>query len=145
MRRAIQADRADESVAPAEFRSDDIAVCAERFAQRRRRYLEVLFRHHDAWPHPAEELFFCDEQAVGLPQDQKEIEGARAEYDRNTVGEQLPLNGLHLSDVTGLLEGARANDPAAHAHRRPGIEFEGRISRTVIAMEKTDHRNTNRL
>jgi hypothetical protein len=52
--------------------------------------LEVLFGDHDARPHPAEELVFRDEQAVGLQQDHKEIEGARAKLDRNTVGEQLP-------------------------------------------------------
>jgi hypothetical protein len=95
VRRGIQAEHTGESIAAAEFRSDDIAVRAERFAQRGDLYLEVLFRHHDAPPHPAEELFFCDEQAIGLQQDQKEIEGARAEYDRNTVSEQLPLAQQH--------------------------------------------------
>jgi len=48
-------------------------MCAERFAQRADLYLEVLFRHHNARPHAVEELFFCNQQAVGLQQDQKEI------------------------------------------------------------------------
>jgi len=36
------------------------------------------------------ELLFWYEQAIGLQGDQKQIEGARAELDRNPVGEQLP-------------------------------------------------------
>ena len=50
---------------------------------------EVFFGYHDARPHPAHELLFSDERAVGLQQDQQEIEGARAELDWNAVGEQL--------------------------------------------------------
>src|SRR4029077_11898670 len=53
-------------------------------------------------PHPAEEVFFCEEQAVGFQQDQKEIEGARADYDRNTVGQQLPPAQQHAE--TGEFE-----------------------------------------
>jgi hypothetical protein len=53
-------------------------------------------------PHPAEELFFCEEQAVGFQQDQKEIEGARADYDRNTVGQQLAPAQQHAE--TGEFE-----------------------------------------
>jgi hypothetical protein len=64
--RATQAEHAAESVAAAEFGSNDIALRAERFAQREDLYLKVFFRHHDARPHAAEELFFCDEQAIGL-------------------------------------------------------------------------------
>jgi hypothetical protein len=95
VRRATPAEHTAESVAAAEFGSDDIALCAERFAQCGDLYLKVLFRHHDARPYTAEELFLCDEQAIGLQQDQKEIEGARAEYDRNTVREQLPPAQQH--------------------------------------------------
>ena len=51
--------------------------------------LYVFFGHHDARPHPAEELFFRDERAIGIEEDQKDIEGARAELDWNAVGEQL--------------------------------------------------------
>ena len=53
-------------------------------------------------PHPAEEVFFCEEQAVGFQQDQKEIEDARADYDRNTVGQQLPPAQQHAE--TGEFE-----------------------------------------
>ena len=52
--------------------------------------MRFLFRHDDARPHPAHELLFSDERAVGLQQDQQKIEGARAELDWNAVGEQLP-------------------------------------------------------
>ena len=56
-------------------------------------------------PHPAEELFFCEEQAVGFQQDQKEIEDARADYDRNTVGQQLPpAQQLDLDDLCAEIE-----------------------------------------
>ena len=86
----IHAQYADESVTAAEFRADEVAVRAQCFAQCRDLKLEVLFRHDDARPHPADELLFRDERAVGLQKDQEEIEGARAEFDRNAVGEQLP-------------------------------------------------------
>jgi hypothetical protein len=82
----IRAQYANETVAAAEFRTDEIAVRAERLAQFRDLNLEVLFRYYDAPPHPVEKLLFCDERAVGLQQDQEEVEGARAELDRNTVG-----------------------------------------------------------
>jgi len=49
---------------------------------------EVFFGHHDVRPHPAHELLFSDERAVGLQQGQQEVEGAGAELDRNAVGEQ---------------------------------------------------------
>jgi hypothetical protein len=89
--RGTGAQHSRQSVPSAEFSADDIAVRTERFAQRGDLNLEVLFRHHDLRPHPADELLFGQEQAVGLQEGQKEIEGARAELDRNTVGEQLPL------------------------------------------------------
>lgn len=41
---------------------------------------------------PADELFFRDERAICFQKDDEDIEGARAEFDRNTVGEQLPLS-----------------------------------------------------
>jgi hypothetical protein len=87
VRRGIRGKHAGKSVAAAEFRADDIAVRAERFAQRGDLNLEVLFRDHEARPHSAEELLFGQEQAVGLQEDRKEIECARAEFDWNTVGE----------------------------------------------------------
>ena len=52
--------------------------------------LQVLCRYYDARPHPADELFFRDERAICFQKDHEEIEGARAEFDRNTIGEQLP-------------------------------------------------------
>ena len=85
----IHALYADESVTAADFRLDEGAVSAQRFAQRGDLKLDVFFRHDDARPHPAEELFFRDERAIRLQEDQKEIEGARAELDWNAIGEQL--------------------------------------------------------
>jgi hypothetical protein len=52
--------------------------------------LQILCRYYDARPHPADELFFRDERAICFQQSQQEIESARAEFDRNAVGEQLP-------------------------------------------------------
>jgi hypothetical protein len=83
-------NRSSEAVAAAELGPDKFAVVAKSFAQRGDLDLEVLFRDNDAWPHAVHELFFGDERSVGLQQDQKEVEGARAELDRNTVSEQPP-------------------------------------------------------
>jgi hypothetical protein len=86
----IHAQYANESVTAAEFRTDEIAVRAQCFAQCRDLKLQVLCRYYDARPHPADELFFRDERALCFQKDHEEIEGARAEFDRNTIGEQLP-------------------------------------------------------
>ena len=65
----LRAQDASESIAAAGFGVDDIAVRAQRFAQRAHVKLEVLFDDHNARPHPADELFFGDEQAVGFQKD----------------------------------------------------------------------------
>jgi hypothetical protein len=91
VRCGIRAEHAGEAVAAAEFGADDIAVRAERFAQCGDLNLEVLFRDHDARPYTAEELLLSDKRAIGLHEDQNEIESAGAEFDRNPVGKQLPL------------------------------------------------------
>jgi hypothetical protein len=95
VRSGIGAQHADESVALAEFRADEIAVRAQCFAQCGDVNLQVLCRDKDARPHPSEKLLFCDERTVGLQQNQKEVEGASAELDRNTVGEQPPPAQQH--------------------------------------------------
>ena len=82
----LRAQDASESIAAAGFGVDDIAVRAQRFAQRAYVKLQVFFDNHDARPHPAEKLFFGDERAVSLQKDQKYIKSARAEYDRNAIG-----------------------------------------------------------
>jgi hypothetical protein len=87
VRGGIPAEQADESVTPAAFSADDIAVRAERFPQRGDLNLEVLFRHRDVRPNSAEELPLCDERAVGLQQNQKEIKGAGAELDGSAVNQ----------------------------------------------------------
>jgi hypothetical protein len=66
-----------------------MAVRTQCSAQGRDLKLQVLCRYYDARPHPAHELLFRDERAVGLQQDQQEVEGAPAELDWNAVGEQL--------------------------------------------------------
>jgi hypothetical protein len=101
----IRVQYANEPVAASEFRTDEIALRAERVAQRRDLNFEVPFRHNDAGPHPSDKLFLCDERAIRLKQDQKDVEGARAEFDWNTVGEQ---------------------PPPAQQHAEPS-EFEGRV------------------
>jgi len=87
---SIRGEHASEPVAAPAFGADEIALRAECFAQIRDLNLEVVFRHNNVRPHPSEKFLFCDERAVGLQQDQKEVEGASAKFDRNTVGEQPP-------------------------------------------------------
>ena len=72
----IRAQYANEPVAPPEFRTDEIAVGAQCFAQGGDLNLEVLFRYYNVRPYPVEKFLFRDERAVGLQQDQKEVEGA---------------------------------------------------------------------
>jgi len=91
----IRAQYANEPVAAPEFRTDEIAVGAQCFAQGGDLNLEVLFRHNNVRPHPVEKLLFCDQPAVGLQQDQKEVKGPSAELDRNTLGEQPPPAQQH--------------------------------------------------
>jgi hypothetical protein len=91
----IRAQHADEPIAAANFRKDQFAVCAERFAQCVNLIFEVLFRYHDARPHSADELFFRDERAIGFQKDHKDFEGARAQLDWDAVGEQLPPSQQH--------------------------------------------------
>src|SRR5271154_374013 len=94
-RRDGSANCGSKPVTAAEFRADDVAVPAQRFAQRADLNLQVLLRHHDARPHPAYEFVLCYERTVGLQKRQKEIESARAEVDRNTVGQELPPAQQH--------------------------------------------------
>jgi hypothetical protein len=91
----VRAQYANEPVAAPEFRTDEIPVRAERFAQGGDLNLEVIFRHNNVGPRSVEKLILCDERAVGLQQDQKEVEGPSAELDRNTVGEQASLAQQH--------------------------------------------------
>src|SRR5580704_19359853 len=88
-------NRGNEPVAAPEFRTDEIAVRAECFAQGEDLNLEVLFRHNNVRPHPVEKLLLGEKRAIGLQQGQKEVEGASAELDRNPVGEQAPPEQQH--------------------------------------------------
>ena len=76
-RGGIRAHYANVPVAAPEFHTDEIAVRAECFAQRGDLNFEALFAYHNTRPHPVEKLLLCDERAVSLQQDQKEVEGAR--------------------------------------------------------------------
>jgi hypothetical protein len=86
----IHAQHAGEPIAAAKFRKNQIAVCAERFAQCVNLKFEVVLRYHHARPHSADELFFRDERAIGSQKDQQDIQGAPAELDWPAVSEQLP-------------------------------------------------------
>ena len=88
----IRAQHASKSIAAAEFCMDEVAVSAQRFAQYRDLKPEVAFRHDDARPRPVHELLSSDVRAVSLQSDQQEIEGARAEFDWDAIGEQMPLS-----------------------------------------------------
>ena len=117
----VRAQYANEPVAAPEFRTDEIAVRAQCFAQGGDVNLEVLFRYYDARPHPVEKLLFCDERAVGLQQDQKEVEGARAEHDRERGRVGSRRSGLdHGKALSGTLW-LRPSSPAQTlgCHRTP--------------------------
>jgi hypothetical protein len=91
----VRAKYANEPVAAPDFRTNEIAVRAQCFAQVRDLDLEVLVRHSDAQPRASEKFLFCDERTVGLQQDQKDVQGPRAELNGNTVGEQPPPAQQH--------------------------------------------------
>src|ERR1700740_3139437 len=76
------AQYANEPVTTPEFRTDEITVRAQCFAQGGDLNFEVLVRHNNARPHPFEELLLRDERAVGLQQDQEEVESATTNLDR---------------------------------------------------------------
>lgn len=88
--RRIRAQHAGKSVAAADFSTDQIAVGAERFAQRGDVEFDVFFHDDDTGPYPAEQLCFRDQRAIGFQKHHEDIEGARAEFGGNAVGEQLP-------------------------------------------------------
>jgi hypothetical protein len=94
---------------------DDVTVRAKGFAQCRDLKPDVLFRHEDARPHPAHELLVSDERAVGLQQDQQEIEGARAELNWNAVGEQLSpaQQNAETAEFESLAGGCRVRGVSA--------------------------------
>jgi hypothetical protein len=101
--------------------------------------LHVLGRHYDARPHPADELLFGEERAVGLQQGKQEIEGACAELDWNAVGEQLSpaQQGAETAEFESLTGGCPVRGVSALrkwvcASRRLGtnIQLHGRYSRS---------------
>jgi hypothetical protein len=94
VRGGTRAQYANEPVAAPEFRTDEIAVRAECFAQGGDLNLEVLVRHSNVRPHPVVELLLRDERAVGLQQDQEEVESASTNLDRNTVDGKRPVSGV---------------------------------------------------
>src|SRR5712691_12595769 len=84
-----------EPIAAAELSADKVAIFTKSLPQRGDLNLQVLFGNNDACPHTADELVLGDQRSVGLQQDQEEIEAARSQLDRRTVGEQLPLSQQH--------------------------------------------------
>jgi len=84
-----------EPIAATEIGADEVAVFAKSLAQREDLNLQVLLRDNNAWPHPAQELVFGDQLAVGRQQDQEKIEGARPQLYWPAVGDQLPLAQQH--------------------------------------------------
>jgi hypothetical protein len=78
---------ASEAITAAKVRVDELAVSAKRFAQSGDLNLQILFRHYDARPHLVEQFVFRDQHSVSFQQSHQEVEGARAELNRNTVGE----------------------------------------------------------
>src|SRR6266446_9301193 len=90
-----RANRGGEPVAAAELGADKISIFAKSLAQRGNVNLQVLLGDKNAWPHAAQQLVLGNQRAVGLQQDQEEIEGARPQLYRHAVGDQLPLPQQH--------------------------------------------------
>src|SRR5207248_6166822 len=79
-----------KAIPAAEFGPDKVAVLAESLAQRADLNLETGCVHKNARPHKGQEFVPCDKGAVGVDKNHQEIERASAEFDRYTIGEQLP-------------------------------------------------------
>lgn len=80
-----------KAIAAAEFGPDEVAVLAESLAQCRDLNLEISLGDKNARPNKGQEFVLCDKRPVGIDENHQEIEGASAEFDRYTIGEQLPL------------------------------------------------------
>jgi hypothetical protein len=91
IRRSTRAEYTRESIAAAEFSSDQVAVRTERFAQRGDLNFEVLLRYDDPGPYSVQQVLFGDQQSIGFQQNQKEIESACAQLYWDILGEQLTL------------------------------------------------------
>lgn len=83
--------RGGQAVSAAEFGPDKVSVLAESPAQQEDLNLEISRIHKNARPDKGHELVLCDKRPVGIDENHQEIEGASAEFDRYTIGEQLPL------------------------------------------------------
>src|SRR5947199_4265422 len=73
---------AGETIATAEFGSDQVMFVAERPAQRRDLHLQIVLPDHGVRPHSAEKLVLRYEAPAGLDEDQEQIEGTGGEVDR---------------------------------------------------------------
>jgi hypothetical protein len=81
---------ADKTIPAAEFGPDKLAVLAESLAQSADLNLETGRVHKNARPNKGQQFVLCDKRAVGVDKNHQEIERASAEFDRYTIGEQLP-------------------------------------------------------
>jgi hypothetical protein len=79
-----------EAIPAAEFGPDKVAVWAESLAQLRNLNLEIRCVHKSARPNKGQELVLCDKRPASVDKNHQEIEGASAQFDRYTIGEQLP-------------------------------------------------------
>jgi hypothetical protein len=65
-------------------------VLAESLAQLADLNLEISRVDKNARPNTGQEFVLCDKRPVGLDENHQEIDGASAQFDRYTIGEQLP-------------------------------------------------------
>jgi hypothetical protein len=79
-----------KAIPAAEFGPDKVTVLAESLAQQRDLNLEISRVDKNARPNKGQEFVLCDKRSVGLDEDHQDIDGARAKFDRYTIGEQLP-------------------------------------------------------
>jgi hypothetical protein len=87
--RGARADLAGELVASPRNRPDEVAICAEGFAQRGNSALPGVFLDDPASPDAAHQLVLADDSPCRLDQHHQHVEIASAEFDRPVVGEKL--------------------------------------------------------
>ena len=112
--KAIAASSDGEKVALA------VPGCGQHLAHGGNMNLDVVFFHHDAGPDFGHELVLGYQLPVAADQRQQNFEGALAERDRDTVGQQLapPHQQAEWSEHEGFAHRSYSDDGAAGSTNR---------------------------
>ena len=84
--------------------SQQLAIGPQRLAHRRDLHQQIVLLHHAPRPDAGDQLVLAEDRPVGLHQRQQHVEGAAAQLDGDTVGEQLAAMRMQLE--AGELERA---------------------------------------